>query len=242
MTGSSTPYGSGVIGGRFLADLGALVVELHFETRDRLTFTIRDGGGLTEPGYTETVATKMIEIRPGVYFTSWVEKSGATVTHLEDFVTGTLHSNATLPNGGGFFEMTGTITPLDAPVQPTVDNAARNKEIVLTAMRELFVEGDTTAVDRYWREPYVQHSPQLPNGLETLRTVVPTLVGFTWEPHRIVAEGDLVMAHSLVHGWAPTPVVIVDIFRLEDERIVEHWDVIQEVVPTEKSANGNPMI
>ncbi|WP_243744708.1 nuclear transport factor 2 family protein [Streptomyces hainanensis] len=122
------------------------------------------------------------------------------------------------------------------------DRAQRNTEIVLTAMRELFAEKDTTALDRHWAEPYVQHSPQMPNGLDTLRAVVPGLEGFSWEPQRIAAQGDLVFTHSIVHGWAPHPVVIVDIFRLDDGRIVEHWDVIQDLTSPEATVSGNPMV
>ncbi|MET9355749.1 nuclear transport factor 2 family protein [Streptomyces sp. NPDC006617] len=122
------------------------------------------------------------------------------------------------------------------------DQAQSNVDIVLTAMRELFADKDLTAIDRYWAEPYIQHSPQMPNGLDTLRQVVPNLEGFSWEPQRIAAQGDLVFTHSIVHGWAPDPVVIVDIFRLEDGRIVEHWDVVQDIVSPEESANGNAMV
>ncbi|MFF2864914.1 nuclear transport factor 2 family protein [Streptomyces rubiginosohelvolus] len=122
------------------------------------------------------------------------------------------------------------------------DQARRNIDIVTTAMRELFVEKDLTALDRYWAEPYVQHSPQLSDGLGTLRAAVPGLVGFSWEPQRVAAQGDLVFTHSLVHGWGPGPTVIVDIFRLENDRIVEHWDVVQDLVRPEATASGNSMV
>ncbi|MFD4002329.1 nuclear transport factor 2 family protein [Streptomyces rubiginosohelvolus] len=122
------------------------------------------------------------------------------------------------------------------------DQARSNIDIVTTAMRELFVEKDLTALDRYWAEPYVQHSPQLPDGLGTLRAAVPGLEGFSWEPQRVAAQGDLVFTHSLVHGWGPGPTVIVDIFRLENDRIVEHWDVVQDLVRPEATASGNSMV
>ncbi|MYX01027.1 MULTISPECIES: nuclear transport factor 2 family protein [unclassified Streptomyces] len=122
------------------------------------------------------------------------------------------------------------------------DQARRNIDIVTTAMRELFVEKDLTALDRYWAEPYVQHSPQLPDGLGTLRAAVPGLEGFSWEPQRVAAQGDLVFTHSLVHGWGPGPTVIVDIFRLENDRIAEHWDVVQDLVRPEATASGNSMV
>ncbi|AQU70628.1 hypothetical protein BBN63_03300 [Streptomyces niveus] len=82
----------------------------------------------------------------------------------------------------------------------------------------------------------------MPGGLDTLRAAVPGLRGFSWEPQRTAAQGDLVFTHSLVHGWGPGPVVIVDIFRLKNGRIVEHWDVVQDLTLPESTASGHPMV
>jgi predicted SnoaL-like aldol condensation-catalyzing enzyme len=57
----------------------------------------------------------------------------------------------------------------------------------------------------------------------------------------VAAEGDLVMIHGRYTGWRPKPMVAVDIFRVADDKVVEHWDVLQEEVPAAESANGNGM-
>lgn len=108
-------------------------------------------------------------------------------------------------------------------------------------MKELFEEGDLSALDRFWK-PYIQHNPTMKGGLSEIRAFVPTLRGFRWMPVRVVAEGDLVMAHSRVLGWAPHPVIIVDIFRLNDGRIVEHWDVVQDEVAATSTASGAALL
>ncbi|CAN1572975.1 SnoaL-like domain containing protein [Flavobacteriaceae bacterium] len=118
----------------------------------------------------------------------------------------------------------------------------KNKEIVLKAMNELFRQKDSTAIERYWHESYQQHNPSMINGHEGLRKLLPFLdANFNWEPGIIVEENNIVITHSLVHGWGPVPVIVVDIFRLEDGKIAEHWDVVQEETPESKSANGNSM-
>ncbi|NYJ03186.1 putative SnoaL-like aldol condensation-catalyzing enzyme [Nocardioides thalensis] len=117
-----------------------------------------------------------------------------------------------------------------------------NADLVRTAMHELFELKDLTALDRYWSEPYIQHSPGLPNGLDGLRTAVPHLEGFTWRPERVAEDGDLVWAHSRVTGWGEGTQIIVDIFRIHDGKIVEHWDVVQPETSAENTVNGNSML
>jgi predicted SnoaL-like aldol condensation-catalyzing enzyme len=56
----------------------------------------------------------------------------------------------------------------------------------------------------------------------------------------VIAEDDLVVTHGVVKFSADDPgTVAVDIFRLEDGKVVEHWDVLQPL--PEESANPHPM-
>lgn len=59
----------------------------------------------------------------------------------------------------------------------------------------------------------------------------------------IIGEGDLVMLHGRYAGHGPfaKPVIAVDIFRIENGLLVEHWDVRQDEVPREKTVSGNDM-
>jgi hypothetical protein len=79
------------------------------------------------------------------------------------------------------------------------------------------------------------------NGHEGLIQILSAVdKGFTWCPGIIAEQGSLVITHSQVHGWGPEPVIAVDIFRLEDGKIAEHWDVVQQEVPAEKNGQWQP--
>ena len=118
-----------------------------------------------------------------------------------------------------------------------------NKKLVSDAMHELFVTRDAEkAVRLYFGKPYLQHNPMIPDGAEDLPKVVASLpANFKYEPGVIVADGDLVMIHGLYTGWGPKPLVTVDIFRVKNGKLVEHWDVMQEDVPASQTKSGRPM-
>ena len=96
-----------------------------------------------------------------------------------------------------------------------------------------------------WVHPdYIQHKPTLPDGREPVIAFLERLLerfpDRTFTIHRIISSDDLVAVHY--HSQA-TPddlgFAVVDIFRVENCKMVEHWDVVQPV--QEESANENTM-
>jgi glyoxylase-like metal-dependent hydrolase (beta-lactamase superfamily II)/predicted SnoaL-like aldol condensation-catalyzing enzyme len=116
-----------------------------------------------------------------------------------------------------------------------------NKQVVLKVLKGAFIERDPTVVDRYFSPDYVQHNPVIPNGPRAIANLIPTLTTLSYEIGMVVAEGDLVMVHGRYVGWGPKPLVAVDIFKVNNGKVVEHWDVMQEEVPASATASGNPM-
>jgi predicted SnoaL-like aldol condensation-catalyzing enzyme len=117
-----------------------------------------------------------------------------------------------------------------------------NKQVALNALKGAFIDRDVSVVDRYFSPDYIQHNPTIPNGASAIANLIPTLKkDLSYEFGMVVAEGDLVMVHGRYVGWGPKPMAAVDIFRLEDGKVVEHWDVLQEEVPASATASGNPM-
>ena len=100
------------------------------------------------------------------------------------------------------------------------------------------------AVARYMGSYYRQHNPQAADGAEPFINFVnyfaQTFPEFHLDIKRLIAEGDLVVTHSNITRHAgDRGQAVVDIFRLEDGKIVEHWDVVQDIPET--AANNNTM-
>jgi predicted SnoaL-like aldol condensation-catalyzing enzyme len=100
------------------------------------------------------------------------------------------------------------------------------------------------AAARYIGNRYVQHNPSIADGVEGfvagLGAMLAAAPQLKVETKRMIAEGDLVAMHShSVRAPGELGRAVMDFFRLEDGKIVEHWDASQPV--PEKSANGNTM-
>ncbi|MEM5431079.1 nuclear transport factor 2 family protein [Cupriavidus oxalaticus] len=125
----------------------------------------------------------------------------------------------------------------------TMQNSTEaNKALVLAAITGAFIDRDPTVLDRLFSDDYKQHNPLIPNGTAAIQQVIAGLPsGFRYEPGLVVAEGNYVMVHGRYTGWGPKPMVAVDIFRVANGKVAEHWDVMQEEVPASRSANGQSM-
>ena len=116
----------------------------------------------------------------------------------------------------------------------------KNKAIIREAFETLFNRRDYGAAERFWSPDYIQHSAHIPPGRDGLfsliRSIPPTL---RYEAGVMLAEGDLVMVHGRFSGIGqPANWIVVDIIRLEDDVLAEHWDVIQDEASKEASRSG----
>ena len=118
-----------------------------------------------------------------------------------------------------------------------------NKRLVLEAFDTLFNKRDYKAAERYWSSNYIQHSAHIPPGRDGLFGLVKsTPPELKYENSLIMAEGDMLMLHGRFSGIGlPANWIVVDIVRLEDGLLAEHWDVIQDEATRAQSQSGLPM-
>src|ERR1700680_5145987 len=124
--------------------------------------------------------------------------------------------------------------------QMSDSNSEKNKAIVLEAFETLFNQRDYSAAERFWSPKYIQHSAHIPPGraglFNLVRSTPPTM---KYENSLIMAAGNMVMMHGRFTGLGqPANWIVADIVRLEDGRLAEHWDVIQDEATRTASVSG----
>jgi predicted SnoaL-like aldol condensation-catalyzing enzyme len=120
----------------------------------------------------------------------------------------------------------------------------RNEALVLAAFETLFNKRDYEKALGFWSPGYIQHSAHIPPGrdglFELVRNVRSTM---HYENQLIVANGDFVMLHGRFSGFGKgiPSWIVVDIVRMENGLLAEHWDVIQDEATQAQSKSGHPM-
>ncbi|ENW92236.1 nuclear transport factor 2 family protein [Acinetobacter dispersus] len=111
-------------------------------------------------------------------------------------------------------------------------NSQEAKRFVSKAHHVLFNLHDPRALDRYFSQDFIEHSPLVADGLAGLRQLIQDCPNIKHEPFRVLGDGDLVAIHGRFLGLDETPLVGFDIYRVKDDKIVEHWDgLVAEAQP-----------
>jgi steroid delta-isomerase-like uncharacterized protein len=118
---------------------------------------------------------------------------------------------------------------------------ANNKKLVETLCMTVFQKHDFSRLDEIMRDDYIQHNVDTPQGKAGFKKFhehfFKAMPDFNYTIKKIIAEGDTVMMYSTVTAthqgeWLGNPPTgnklnfdTVDIFRIENGKIAEHWDV-----------------
>ena len=111
------------------------------------------------------------------------------------------------------------------------------KEIVLAANRLLVSKRGLEAVEKYFSADYIEHNHAIPGGNLEGFIAVTKEMGFAEDApndralklhiDHVISEGDLVMIHQHIDEPGMPTTVYMDLFRVSEGKIVEHWDVVQ---------------
>jgi predicted SnoaL-like aldol condensation-catalyzing enzyme len=113
----------------------------------------------------------------------------------------------------------------------------------LEAFDALFSKRDYANAERFWSDRYIQHSAHIPPGRDGLFNLVRALPDtLKYENNLILAEGDYVITHGRFSGHGrPAAWIAADVVRMEDGKLAEHWDVLQDEATKAQSISGLPM-
>ena len=119
----------------------------------------------------------------------------------------------------------------------------QNKALVLEGFDALFNKRDYDAAAGFWSKDYIQHSAHIAPGREGLFTLIKSLPdALRYEHGLILAEGDHVIVHGRFSGHGrPAAWIAADILRIDDGKLAEHWDVLQDEATQAESVSGLPM-
>jgi predicted SnoaL-like aldol condensation-catalyzing enzyme len=172
---------------------------------------------------------------PKIGFDIFRFEDGKVVEHWDN-----LQDTPAAKNPGGH-------TMTDGPCVATdPDKTLANKLLVQSFVEDILVSGKLEKLGNYIAgENYVQHNPQIGDGLSGLGDALAAMArqGITLKYdkiHRILGEGSFVL--SVSEGtFGSQHVAFYDLFRVAENKIVEHWDTIEEIpanVSEWKNRNG----
>lgn len=127
---------------------------------------------------------------------------------------------------------------IDGPTDLTdLDRTEANKRLVTTFVDAVLVPGDYSRLEEFVAPELAQHNPDIADGSEPLRAFAVESAMRYLQLHRVVGAGSLVavLAESELNGRR---YAVIDLFRVERDKIVEHWDVVEEIAPADTWVNS----
>ena len=135
-------------------------------------------------------------------------------------------------------------TQIDGPTEVTdLDATYRNKKIVAEFHEEVLVGGNLDRAPAFIStERYVQHNPQIADGLEGFTAYASGLAkqgkAMQYESaFKIIGQGNFVVSYSKML-LGESPYAIFDLYRIENGKIVEHWDNMELILPGDQWGNS----
>jgi predicted SnoaL-like aldol condensation-catalyzing enzyme len=136
-------------------------------------------------------------------------------------------------------------TQFDGPTKVTdLAKTEENKTLIKNLLDEVFMGKNPEKITDYISTAsYNQHNPHVKDGLsgldEALSYLAKAGMPMVYEKnHKILGEGNFVL--SVSEGlFMKKHVSFYDLFRIEDGKVVEHWDTIQEIPAKHKWQNTN---
>ncbi|MEH6617910.1 MAG: nuclear transport factor 2 family protein, partial [Porticoccus sp.] len=112
-----------------------------------------------------------------------------------------------------------------------------NKALVRSFLVDVFQNANHANLENYIScTTYIQHNPHVPNGIEAVRAFLATQ-NFSYDfVFKVIGQGDHVVSYSKV-TYNNQELAVFDIFRIEDGKIVEHWDNMEAIPPRSEWAN-----
>ena len=122
---------------------------------------------------------------------------------------------------------------IDLPKQFDMETKS-NKAIVAEFYKYIIKERNETLIDTYVHEDYIQHSPGGKDGREGLREMINFLKTLPipvpeQSPVKLIMADDDMVVGVLSFTFMSKKMLVVDLFRLRDGKVAEHWDAVQEI-------------
>ncbi len=170
---------------------------------------------------------------PKIGFDIFRFENGKIVEHWDN-----LQEKSPSPNPNGH-------TMTDGPTEATdLHMTKANKALVRAFVTDVLMHGKMDVLPRYIEgDAYIQHNPNIADGVSGLGAAMAAMAkqGVTMKYdaiHRVLGEGNFVLAVS-EGSLGGTPTSFYDLFRVENGKIAEHWDVVAAILPPSEAKNIN---